>query len=95
MPENGKPSPPPNNTSSSSDDVDETDGFGWVALPPRRCHESGDGDCAGDPELLQYQQDAAMGIAPRLEMRLGRQGWQQMESSASASKELTLILKCV
>ena len=85
MPETGEPSLPPNNTSSSGDDVDETDEFGWLALPPRRCHESGDGDYAGDRELLQCQQGTAMGMAPSLEMRLGRQGWQQMESSPPKS----------
>lgn len=93
MPENGKPSPPPNNTSSSSDNVHETESFGWSATQ-RRYNKGGVGDCVDDREL-QYQQDAAMVMAPSLEMRLGRQGWQQMESSASASKELTSILKCL
>ncbi|CAM0949191.1 unnamed protein product [Alopecurus aequalis] len=94
MPDNAKPSPPPKNTRSSSNDVDETQCFGWPAT--RRYVKGGDGDdCPGDRELLQYQHDAAMGMPPSLEMRLGRQGWQQMESSASASKELTSILKCL
>lgn len=84
--------PSPSNTSSSgSDDVDETESFGWLALPPRRYDEDGDGDCARDGGL----HDAAMVMAPSLEMRLGRQGWEQMEPSASASKELTPILKCL
>uniref|UniRef100_R7WBK2 Putative Myb family transcription factor n=1 Tax=Aegilops tauschii TaxID=37682 RepID=R7WBK2_AEGTA len=96
MPENGmaRPAAPrrgrpsPNNTSSSgSDDVDETESFGWLALTRRRYDE----DCAGDRVL----QDAAMVMAPSLEMRLGRQGWEQMEPSASASKELTPIVRCL
>ncbi|XP_037439538.1 probable transcription factor KAN4 [Triticum dicoccoides] len=100
MPENGmaRPAgprrgrPSPNNTSSSgSDDVDESESFGWLALTRRCSDEDGDGDCAGDRVL----QDAAMVMAPSLEMRLGRQGWEQMEPSASASKELTPILKCL
>ncbi|XP_037432529.1 probable transcription factor KAN4 isoform X1 [Triticum dicoccoides] len=89
-PRRGRPSP--NNTSSSgSDDVDETESFGWLALTRRRYDDGGDGDCAGDREL----QGAAMVMDPSLEMRLGRQGWEQMEPSASASKELTPILKCL
>ncbi|KAE8797935.1 putative Myb family transcription factor [Hordeum vulgare] len=100
MPENGmappaaprrrKPSPS-NTSSSSSDDVDGTESFGCLALPPRRYDDDGHGDCARDRGL----HDVAMVMAPSLEMRLGRQGWEQMEPSASASKELTPILKCL
>uniref|UniRef100_A0ACD5XMU6 Uncharacterized protein n=1 Tax=Avena sativa TaxID=4498 RepID=A0ACD5XMU6_AVESA len=90
----GKPSPTNNTGSSTSeDDVDDTESFGWQR---RRYDEGGDAGCAGDHrDEMQYQQGAAMAMAPSLEMRLGRQGWQRMESSASASKELTPILKCL
>lgn len=89
-PRHGKPSPS-NTSSGGSDDADETESLGWLALPPRRYDEGGDGDSADDRGL----QDAAMVMAPSLEMRLGRQEWQQMEPSAPASKELTPILKCL
>ncbi|KAM0826845.1 hypothetical protein ACQ4PT_068582 [Festuca glaucescens] len=83
----GKPSPASNTSSSSRDDADDIESFRWSAVPRRlRYDEGGDGGCAGDRRELQ---------SPSLEMRLGRQGWQQMESSASASNELTPILKCL
>ncbi|KAI4987079.1 hypothetical protein ZWY2020_019879 [Hordeum vulgare] len=60
MPENGmappaaprrrKPSPS-NTSSSSSDDVDGTESFGCLALPPRRYDDDGHGDCARDRGL--------------------------------------------
>uniref|UniRef100_A0ACD6A2F5 Uncharacterized protein n=1 Tax=Avena sativa TaxID=4498 RepID=A0ACD6A2F5_AVESA len=88
-----KPSPTNNTSSSTSEDIDDTESFGWQR---RRYDESGDAGCAADHrDEMQYQQGAAMAMAPSLEMRLGRQGWQRMESSASASKQLTPILKCL
>jgi hypothetical protein len=81
-----KPSPT-NNTSgsSTSDDVDDTERFGWSALPRRLRYD--DGGCAGD----HREQGEAIAMSPSLEMRLGRQGWQQMESP----NELTPTLKCL
>lgn len=91
------------NTSSSDDTIASSD---WLTLP-QQYYGDGDGCTADDHRRRrrhQYDQAAAAMVVssmkpPSLEMSLGRQGWQMeqcsgAESSASASKELTL-LKCL